>query len=425
MIAEIAQKLGAYIEKQVPDRPEYARKLLLAAYRLYGWKLRHLPNTSLPRSKQYLGVVSMNSMIRPLAHPEKQVLASIFTPCEPIHAMGLYPMCAEQFATFSGGAWTEHALIEAAEHAGISETFCSYHKAVVGAAVSGVLPKPLAVVCTSLACDANQLTFRKVADLLSSPFFYIDVPYETDEDAVAYVAEQLHGMTAWLGEVTGTKLEKEPFREAMRCSSQTIRHLQEVIPLRRDHYVPSELTAEMYEVLMTHNALGTPEALHYAKMLRSELSEADNRPGRRILWMHSNPFYQETLKQTFNYSEDPRIVLTEMCSDNLIRAEEKDPYRAMAARLVRNSFNGPVTRRIDHAVRTARAVNADGVILFCHWGCKETSGGSAVIAKALEDEGYPVLVLNGDGVDRRNASEGQAATRIGAFLEMLEGRNKR
>ena len=70
----------------------------------------------------------------------------------------------------------------------------------------------------------------------------------------------------------------------------------------------------------------------------------------------------------------------------------------------------------------AERIAADGVILFCHWGCKETCGASTLIQETLESAGYPVLILNGDGVDRRNSSNGQIQTRIEAFLEMLEGR---
>ena len=78
-------------------------------------------------------------------------------------------------------------------------------------------------------------------------------------------------------------------------------------------------------------------------------------------------------------------------------------------------------RRADRALKMAKTVGADGAILFCHWGCKETCGASPVIADALESAGIPVLILSGDGVDRRNSPDGQAGTRISAFLEMLGG----
>ena len=68
-----------------------------------------------------------------------------------------------------------------------------------------------------------------------------------------------------------------------------------------------------------------------------------------------------------------------------------------------------------------KKLNADGVILFCHWGCKHTLGGARLGKKALEEAGLPTLLLDGDSCDRGFGGEGQAATRMEAFLEVLEG----
>ena len=35
----------------------------------------------------------------------------------------------------------------------------------------------------------------------------------------------------------------------------------------------------------------------------------------------------------------------------------------------------------------------------------------------------PMLILDGDGIDRRNSHDGQIKTRLEAFLEMLENEN--
>lgn len=43
----------------------------------------------------------------------------------------------------------------------------------------------------------------------------------------------------------------------------------------------------------------------------------------------------------------------------------------------------------------------------------------------FEDAGVPVLILDGDGCDRRNAGDGQMMTRVEAFIEMLENGKKK
>ena len=71
------------------------------------------------------------------------------------------------------------------------------------------------------------------------------------------------------------------------------------------------------------------------------------------------------------------------------------------------------------AKELADTVGADGAVLFAHWGCKNTIGASSLIKRSLEREGLPTMVLDGDGCNPANASDGQISTRLQAFVEML------
>ena len=66
----------------------------------------------------------------------------------------------------------------------------------------------------------------------------------------------------------------------------------------------------------------------------------------------------------------------------------------------------------------------DGVIHYCHWGCKQSAGGVSYLKKAAAERGIPMLILDGDAIDRRNTPEGQIKTRTEAFLEMLKNRRR-
>lgn len=94
----------------------------------------------------------------------------------------------------------------------------------------------------------------------------------------------------------------------------------------------------------------------------------------------------------------------------------------MARRLLGSCFNGGARRRVERVLELARRLHADGVVWFCHWGCKQTSGASQLARQTLEAAGFPTLVLDGDGCDAGNANDGQMVTRLQAFLEQLEGR---
>lgn len=57
-------------------------------------------------------------------------------------------------------------------------------------------------------------------------------------------------------------------------------------------------------------------------------------------------------------------------------------------------------------------------------GLQADDGGRTAVQSALEAEGYPVLLLDGDGCDRANTMDGQTATRLDAFLEMLHSKQE-
>lgn len=63
-----------------------------------------------------------------------------------------------------------------------------------------------------------------------------------------------------------------------------------------------------------------------------------------------------------------------MSYEGIVDADPAKPYEAMAKRLVYSPFNGPVERRIQRALEMAKTVDADGMVWFCHWGCKMTLG---------------------------------------------------
>ena len=99
--------------------------------------------------------------------------------------------------------------------------------------------------------------------------------------------------------------------------------------------------------------------------------------------------------------------------------DPEKPYEAMARRMVYHALNGSAIRRIEAGIRHAKETGADGVVWFGHWGCKHTLGAAQLAKRKFEEQGIPLLILDGDGSDRSHGGEGQTSTRLGAFLEML------
>ena len=366
----IVQHFGSAVQRTCRGNPQAARRLLRLGYHAKNLQLKAAPG-ALHKAAQMAAVETTTAMVAPLDHPDQAVMVSLFTPCEMLQVLGLYPYSCEGLGAFLSGACAEKAFLEHAENEGLPETFCSYHKVFIGAAEMGLMPKPQFVINTTLACDANLLTFRRMAEFYQVPQLVLDVPYEQDADAVRYVADQLRGMRRFLEEQTGRQIDEDALRERVARSQRSMDNFRRYMTLRADKQILGDLTGEMFSAMMLHILLGTEETERYTQQcVRLAESASPASSGVRLVWMHTNPFWVQPLREMVNFHAKVQVVGCDMCFEGLLQADPDDPYVAMAQRLVYSSFNGPVTRRIDRGIEAARQLNADGVVWFCHWGCK-------------------------------------------------------
>ena len=84
---------------------------------------------------------------------------------------------------------------------------------------------------------------------------------------------------------------------------------------------------------------------------------------------------------------------------NLDYMDELDtthPLEALATKMLNNLYNGPYEKKANMLVKLAKEMHADGVINFCHWGCKQSAGGVFQLRETLKAADIPLLVLDGD-----------------------------
>lgn len=416
---KIIETYGNYIEKWSNENPGRARWLLKTGWKAQNLKFRFAPDKRLMPAEQYLARLMMDTMIRPLERPEESAIVSIFTPCEILQEAGLHPYNVEGFSCYLSASKAERAFLQQAENTGISETLCSYHKTFIGAAQKKVLPKPKCIVYTNLTCDANLLTFKKLAKMYDVPIFAIDVPMQQNEDNVQYVADQLRKLKDFIEECTGKKITDETLTERLRRSKRTLEKFAQYEKESADRYIPADLVTPLYAGMTNNLLLGTEEEETYVDRLLNDVKKAPAKKGKKIYWMHTIPFWSDAVKNELCFQEKAQIVgceLSRVCEPDF---DPEKPYEAMARRMVYHALNGSAIRRIEAGIRHAKETGADGVVWFGHWGCKHTLGSAQLAKRKFEEQGIPLLILDGDGCDRSHGGEGQTSTRLGAFLEML------
>lgn len=420
---DLVKSYGKYIKRNI-DNPSKVFKLLKIGFSLEKFLVSKFKNSNISPSLNYLNELCIDFMLKPLKFPQNSALVTIFSPVEILHVFGINPFLIEGFSSFLSGTQCEDIFIDYAENTGISDTLCSYHKAFIGAVEAKVVPKTKFAVTSSMICDANLNTVRYISHKWRRPYYYLDIPYEYSQDAEEYVVDQLHELVQFIQDIMNISFDDDKFKEVIKIENDTKKYMRSFYKSLMTKYYPNTLTLEMYRLFASHLGIGKKEILNFYKEQSEDIKKYYDFNGKRILWSHIIPFYSEVLKNNLNLNSDCQLLACDYNFDNTDEMDYKHPYEAVAKKLLQNRLNGPFERKVNNILKMVDDFNADGVINLCSFGCKESSGGAMILKKALKQKNIPYLSIDGDGVDRRNAHEGQIKTRIEAFAEILEDRSE-
>ena len=416
----VVDKYIDYVKEQTIEDPRKSWGKMLLGFQANKVRTKILPKKNLAKGYQKLEAMMMSFVADALCQPDSYVWGNIFSPCELIRCFGLKTLSIECLSCYLSGYHLEDYFIDYAQNTGIAPTLCSYHKTFVGAIDSDAVPVPDYAVTTSLSCDGNLNTFRYLEKKKGVPFTFLDVPYRDDPESIDYLAKQLKDFAKELENRFGRKLEEEKLREAIRIENETRRALMEFFQLQSERYYPGELISHLYMMMGMHLLIGSQDFLDLIRFMIRDIRNYPKFVGKKILWIHLLPFYQETLQSYFNSSRKYQIIASDIIMDSMEEMDETKPFHALAGKIIRNLYNGSYSHKAEMVGELAKSLKPDAVIQFCHWGCKQSSGGSLLLKEKMQEMEIPMLILDGDGIDRRNSHDGQIRTRLEAFLEMLD-----
>ena len=415
----VVDKYIDHVKEEAINRPEKSWDKILLGFRANKWRMKLLPNRNLSRGYQKLETMMMSLVADSLSRGGSYVWGNIFAPCELMQYFDPHTLSIECLSCYMSGYHLEDYFIDYAQNIGIAPTLCSYHKTFVGGVESKVVKKPEYAVTTSLSCDGNLNTFRYLEKKAHVPFTFLDVPYSDDKESVAYLADQLRAFTKVLEERTGKTFQEEKLQKILRTENETRRELKKFFEYQKNYYYPGELISHLYMMMGMHLLIGTEEFLDLIRFMNEEIQQGEPFTGKKILWIHLLPFYQESLKEYFNSNRDYQIIASDIILDFMDELDTEHPFEALAGKIIKNLYNGSYAHKAEMIGQLADRLKPDAVIHFCHWGCKQASGGSILLKEKMQKMNIPMLILDGDGIDKRNSHDGQIKTRLEAFLELI------
>lgn len=417
---EVIKTYGNIIKKYAPEHPVAACRMIKAGLVLERFRSKHLADKRLPGAYRYLNTYAVNEVLTALRSPRQSVWANIFAPVEILQCFDVRVLSIECLSSFLSGFTIENYFLDFAESEGIAPTLCSYHKNFIGAVDSGVIPPAAFAVTTSTICDGNINTFRHLSEKHQVPSYLIDVPDFLSDEGEQYVVEQLEELIAMLEDTFHRTLDYNALSQVLLRENESKACYERFLRQVRTKAYPSTLTLQMYMLFATHLNIGTPEILSFFRQMEQEITAAPEFHGKNILWVHLLPYYQQTLKEYFNLTEDYQIQAIEMNLDYRAELDASRPLHALAKKMIDNIYTGSYSRKAGLVRELTQELQPDGVINFCHWGCKQSSGGVMLLKEALKETDTPFLILDGDGMDRRGSHDGQIKTRFEAFLEVMD-----
>ncbi len=360
---------------------------------------------------------------------DKVAWCGITAPFDLLGTMGVTSCFVEFIGAMVASTGTAGTFLEEADHIGYSSDACSYHRAVSGAAIKGLMPAPAFLIGTTNPCSGGLAVLENLAAQFRKKLFVLHIPQDESGGNVAYLADQMRDMAGFVSDLTGVSLDTGRLKEAIGHTNAARHVMNEVYDLAKT--VPSPVTnrdLSNFGIVMAL-FLGTEASVRVAKAYRDEFarrireSSANGSNEKfRLLWIQNRVQFKNPIEKHLAESCQATIVVDELNDINWAPIDPDNIFEGLARRSISIPFNGTIRNRVKHLQKLAMDYKVDGAINPCNWGCRQGTGARGLIDEGLRAIGVPVLNLEMDCVDSRKFTEGQFLTRIEAFVEMMDSR---
>ena len=279
-------------------------------------------------------------------------------------------------------------------------------------------------------CDGARRLFDLWRHYIGTPFYHVlTVPRKYTEKAQDLFFQEVRQFKEHLEEFLGTKITDEQLLHSIELYNEFRTLMKQLYDLRRLDNPPIS-GAETLEVLNASFRMPKELFNQWAKELLGELSKSGNsHKGRaRIMLIGSvltNPAFVQAIED-----QGGLVVTDELCTstrywgDPVVLDSARSPVEAISRRYLGNfpcARMFPSEERFRRIIDYATEFKVDGVISQIIRYCVPYNHDLPLLTKRLKEKGIPTLALD---VEYGTSGSGQIATRVQAFLEILEARRK-
>lgn len=277
-------------------------------------------------------------------------------------------------------------------------------------------------------CDGARRLFDLWREYIGTPFHHvITVPRKYTNSAQQLYLAEIELFKSHLEEYLGLKIADEALKDSIELYNQTRSLLRELYELRK---IPNPPISGAQVMQVIDACFRMPKETfnsHLKELLQELKSSKTSYQGRARLMLSgsvlANPDFVASIEQ-----QGGLIVADELCTstrywgDMVEIRDGESPVSALARRYLNNypcARMFPSEERFRRIVETAQDWKVEGVISEIIRYCVPYSHDLPLLTKRLADVNIPVLSID---LEYGSSGSGQIATRVQAFLEMIEAR---
>ena len=279
-------------------------------------------------------------------------------------------------------------------------------------------------------CDGARRLFDLWRNYIKTPFHHVlTVPRKYTEKAHDLYYHQVLEFKQHLEEFLGAQITDEALYQSITLYNKSRALLKSLYELRKAAAPPIS-GAETMEVLNASFRMPKEVFNEWLKRLLEEIAASGNahKSRARLMLVGSVLTNTEFIKSIED--QGGLVVTDELCTSTRywtdpVILDDKRPLREAVARRYLNNFPCarmfPSDERFGRIMQFAQDYRVDGVISQIVRYCVPYCHDLPLLTRKLKEKDIPILALD---VEYGTSGSGQIATRVQAFLEMLEARKK-
>lgn len=349
-----------------------------------------------------------------------------------LHGFDVASLCPEKFVmiAFSIDKDIAYLFLDEANSQGILSEGCSSQKGAMGAILLNQIPKPSAIIATTLPCDSGISVYQNMQYHTNAPLFVLDAPYDRSQSSIKYYGEQFGEMIVFLERALNQSFNWDKLTKAVEEYNKYSHFISETSIMGKNIPCPYHITSLNDAWELRSQYAGNPNLTkiaeanyNTAKKRMKEGKGIVKKENIRVLWWSVPlaftsiyPWMEEkygAVTLTNYLTKFPKHVIDTSDRTKMLEGIGlMDLYNGMS-----RQAHGKIDYITDELYEAVETYSPNCLMFIKHAGCRHGSAISRLLKDTCKIIGLPFLFISADIFDDRECSENEVKEQIDLFFK--------